>query len=482
MKKIAAIILAIAMLLSAAGCNAKSSQAMEQVKPTIPYGDRLFIYNNGLDIEYEQLEVTDEDKSETFSYYPVISGLKNKEIQDKLNREIPAMLDDMLIQLQTKYSEGKDIESRFRRKNKDAHISYNCNNVIFINFNVGFTADLAGGGRDHMNSRRGVGYDLNTGDKIKLADLFKPGVDYKKMINAYISQYIIENNYDDYEYEVMTKPFQGIREDQSYILNAEGLVINMDEKNDDFFYYGYPLSIPIPLEYFGDELYIFDRYFDEDVNIFEKDRLTRKLLPNKIRFIPKNYLEEGGDRWSMSIMQGGFINIPDKAVEKEINAMLAPVLDAGKFREEAEEYMKKGNPKHFWHYTHSIDVPINAGGYLSVISFDEVVKDKDYQLYRRVFNYDFNQKRKMKLTDLFINDIDIQAIIKRNIRKADYPITEEMLEQGVKAAIESDEFSFSERYIVLRFDPEGANLGSHQQWIWIDFEEFGLENISILNE
>lgn len=479
-----------AMLVNLSGCEKKSSDTADTkakaeniiIKPTIPYSERLFIYNNGLEIEYKQLDTEDESFVRSHTYYPVISGLKNKTVQNKLNTEIPAVLKEMLTELQVKYPEGQEPIKKYEHKSTYAHISYNHNNVLFIIYNANINAVFDKGNHTPIYSCKGIGYDLNTGYKIELSDLFKPGIDYKSKINAYISQYIIENNFDDYSSEMMTKPFQGIRENQSFSLAFEGLMIILDEKNDEFAYNGYTNTIMIPLEHFGDDLYIFDRYYDEGTNIYEKSKLTKKLFPNKIKFIPKDNTEQGSEKWHVSIMKGDFINIPDKSVEEKIAGMLETTFDTEEFIKEAEEFVSKNKDVGYYGgFIHNIEVPINAGGYLSVFSLDEIYRRDSHKQHIKVFNYDFNRSREMKFRDLFINDINLEAIIKTHIMEMNLPVSNETIDEEIKKIIDSNEFYFSEYDVRFHFSPEGVKLDPYQEWIWMNFDKFGLENISIFN-
>lgn len=483
MKKTLIILFVMSLLFNISGCDAERPADKEIVlKPTIAYEDREFIYNNGLEVEYKNLETEDENHVKCYSYYPEISGLKNKVIQNQLNNEITATLDNILAQLEAKFLEKVDKVGEYKQKTKNAGIAYNYNNVIFIDLNASIEAPLNDEYYTPIYNNTAVGYDLNTGNKIKLSDLFKPEVDYKNKINSFISQYIIENNFDDYSYEMMKRPYQGIREDQSFSLSFWGLIINFDEKNDDFAYSGYPLTIQIPLKYFGDDLYVFDRYFVEGKNIYDKSKLTKKLFSNKIEFIPKEYLTEGTDKWHVSIMKGEFTNISDKAIEERIRAMLEPVMDVEEFKQKAEKYVAENKDINYYgDYSHNIEVAMNAGGYLSIVSADEAFGKNKYEQSRRTFNYDFKRKKEMKLMDLFKNDIDAETIMKKHIKDMDSSITEAMLEEGINAVMNSKDFSFSEYGVIFRFSPKGVEAKPYQEWIWMDFEKFGMDNISLFD-
>lgn len=485
MKRRLNIILVLIFLLLTISCenkNISTEPASEAIKPTIPFDERKFIYNNGIEIEYKNIVTTDDKKVEIRNNYPIISGLKDKAVQDKINNEMVEVGKGLLSQLEADLlkTSKNDIIS-YNMKNSNTYITYNFNNVIFVEYNAFIEALL----RTDKNfpSYRVVsyGYDLNTGERIELSDIFKPGSDYKSKINNYICQYIIENNYDDYEAEKMTKPFQGIRENQSFTLDMWGLRIILDEKNDEFVNYGYSEQILIPLKYLGDDLYIFDRYLDENKNIYEKEKQSKKLLPNKLEFKVSNISQEGNEKYFIYIAQGEFINVPNKDIEKKLNGMLASSFDIKAFKERAEAYTGlNGNP-YYGSYSHNVNMFTNSGGYLSMAAMEDINIGSTWEQSRITFNYDFNQNKEILLSDLFVDEAAARKAIKTTIKNLGYPITDEMLEAGVEKALSSNIFNFDEYGIYLYFSPEGAKLDSLQKWVTIPIEAFGTENIRIFN-
>lgn len=206
------------------GCEAKSvvtepvvatKPVVEQIKNITPLDERKFIYNNGIKIDQKDFNTIDEKKINITSNYPIISGLKDKSIQDKINNDIQEVAKKLLSQFESNFLMLRQADIvRFKGKNSSAYIPYSFNNIIFVEYNA--YIDAVYNKNINYPSYKSVsyGYDLNTGEKIGLGDTFKPGSDYKAKINTFISQYIIENNFDDYEADRMTKPFQGIKEDR----------------------------------------------------------------------------------------------------------------------------------------------------------------------------------------------------------------------------------------------------------------------------
>lgn len=485
--------LLLIFILNAVGCEAKtiasepaakepvvSEPVVEQIKATIPLDERKFLYDNGIKIEPTEFQTIDDNKIVNRINYPVISGLKDKSVQNKINNDILEVCKKLLSQFEPEFlTTKKDDIRKISSKNAYSYLCYSYNNVIIVEYSVSFDIEFKGNNYYPNNQSKSIGYDLNTGDKVNLDDVFKPGSDYKSKINSFISKYLIENNYDDYEAERMTKPFQGIRENQSFSLGFEGLRIILDEKNDEFFYNGYTDQIVIPFNYLGDDLYIFDKYYNQNNNIYEQSKLNKMLLPNKLQFKASNILQENKPKYYIYITQGEFINVPNKDIEKKLNQMAKFNFDLEGFKVQAKKYAESGKDSQ---YSHHVNIFINAGGYLSLAVIDDIRFDTLYEHKREPFNYDFNQNREMLISDIFADGYDASNVIKTYIKKnLHYKLTEDVLDASVKESIESNIFTFDEYAIQIHFDPRDANLEPHQKWVFIPFDEFGRQNIKLYN-
>lgn len=453
------------------------------IAEVIPLSERKFLYNNGIEIDYKESEHLDESKIKVIEYFPVINGLKNKQVQDKINKEIETVRLELLSKLEQSIKKAASTRKiEYNQKRISAYIPYNYNNVIFIGYSA--SSDARFEDYSYFPNYYSVtyGYDLNTGKRLTLKDLFKPDSDYKKKINNFICQYIIENNFDDYEAEVLTKPFQGIREDQSFYFDIDGLRIVIDEKNDEFVsggnndvFYG---CVFIPIDYLGDDIFIFDKFQYKNKSLYEQEKLTKKLFPNQIEFRYTESLEEGNERYYIGLSKGEFLKVPDKDIEKKLNEMALCKYDIEEFKVRAKSLTTTNDVSHFGHF---VSITLNAGGLLSVNVTDEEYFAGKYQTQRTCFNYDFNQNKELQLQDLFTNNIDYEKTIKENIKKRYFPVTGDMLDLGVKEILSSKDFYFDESGVVVYFSPPNSKLDNHEKWIHIAFEEFGLENISFLN-
>lgn len=470
----------------AAGCESKSAsvdpvpdkQAV-QMKPVIPFEERKFIYINGITIISKETNEKDENGVKVVYNYPVISGLKNKEVQDKLNKEFLNVEKQQLSKLKVKMQAAAGGKYKLNQMTANSYISYNCNNVIFVDYHTNVDVRLAGYNNFPTYNYACYGYDLNTGERIKFNDIFKPGNNYKDKINNYISQYLIENNYDDYEYDRMTKPFQGIMENQSFNFSTEDLIILFDEKNDEFVNYGYPEQVRIPLKYIGDDLYIFDRYFDENQNIFVKGKLSKKLMTNKIEFKADKLIHEETGIYFISVPQGKFINVPDKDIEKKLNELAMCKFDIEDFKKKAKELASPNRP---FYYAFNVNIYMNAGGYISVGAMEGMDLGEKYESDIVPFNYDFNSGKEMRLEDIFEDMADIEAELKKHALQINYSASEEVLDNAIKEAVKAEKFYFHEYGVNIYIPIENSELYNEQKWVWIPFQEINEDNIRLFKQ
>jgi hypothetical protein len=320
MKRLLASALITVFILSAAGCqNGSPNTVPANTEPSenlniMDFSDRRYLLTNGTAEVMKQIS-NKRDNINIDKTYPVLSGLKNKELQEKLNKEMADTVEQMLKDLEALVKADSALsKAKVNYESTSAYITYNYNNVMFVEYYANMDLILNNESKpcQKLISR---GYDLNTGNLLELKDLFKQGFDYKKFINNYISLYIIKNNYDDPDSDYMTRPFQGMREKQGFSMDISGIRILLDENNDEFIYRGYPGSIYIPMKTSGPELAIFDRYSQGKDSLFEKVGI-KKLLQNQMEYKVTSVLQESGQYSSIYVEKGEFINLKDAKLKK----------------------------------------------------------------------------------------------------------------------------------------------------------------------
>jgi|GEM_PF-344532 len=444
----------------------------------MPFNERKFIYRNGLKIESKQ-ETINEGNINIGKYYPQINGLVNKEVEKKVNESIASSVDVLNKEIESFIISKFTDENATFDSSISAEVSYSCNNVIFIHYysNVTCNTGLDSDPYRHISSERAEGFDLNTGNKLELKDLFKRGSDYKKIINDYIYMEIIRCNYDDPDSLYMNKPFQGIKENQSFSFNENYLTIIMDEKNDEFNTSEYPVTIMIPLKEIGDELAIFDRYFDEEINIFENERF-KQLMTNFIYYNVKGAILEREKNYNIQIETGEFINLDDIETKNMLEDMISQNMDVDGFKERADTFALSNPGEYYGSMEHRISVKMSAGGYLSM-TVDSVIDEHGVtKNENKYINYDFNNNKFMTFKDLFADGFDYKTKIIEFIKKDNSYHMQDTIINEEDVILSENEFSFNQNYIFVNFSQPMQDIINN--YAWVRYEDIGFENIAIL--
>lgn len=479
------------ILFAASSCNdldkIANSSTEENIKDNnknelenlgiIPFEERRFIYSNGLSIEYSQESKKDNDTT-IEKNYPQISGLINKETENKVNDSIKNNMELYAKELENYIKSNSNAEQiTFEFISSNASINYSCNNVVFIEY-YNYIYYNTGSDKKSIESIKSDGFDLNTGNKISLKDLFKNDSEYEEIINDKIYMEIIKNNYDDPDSAYMNKSFQGIRENQSFNFGTNNLKIILDEKNDEFNSLGYPNTIMISLKEIGDELIIFDKYFDKNINIFEKDRLL-KLMPNQIEYKIMDAVNKYEDYYMVEISRGEFINT-DPDIKTKLESLIPKDCDVDGFIKRAAEFNKSNPNKYYGSMFHNINLMMNSGGYMCMAIYTHVEENGLIKSEQKYINYDLNKNKIIELKDLFVDGFDyknaiIEAMVKNNLNSNYSTINVEDADSFSKY-----QFGFGEDGIY--FNLGTPNQDSYGNYLWIPYEDIGFENIAIFAE
>lgn len=430
----------------------------------IPFSERKFLYTNGLQYDMKQsntkVEGIDIEKS-----YPVISGMKNSDIQKKINNEILSNLELYRSELETKVkAEGHKIT----REDVNGYVTYNYNNVIFVQY---YTGIEIGNGNRPKELMKAFGYDLNTGNHLTLSDLFKKGSSYEKIINEYISLDIIKENLDDPDSGYITGPFKGIAKDQSFYLDLYGLNILINEKNPEFLTNKQNITIQIPMKVIGPELAIFDRYFQNQDSLFNK-KGQKKPLANPIEYKVKSRTLESVDKYDINIEEGEFVNVKNEDVKKRLDDFAKNTLDIVGFKARAA-----ANPeKYYGSLSHRVSVIMNSGGYLSVLVLDSQFEKGKGQEKRKPLNYDLDKNKVMKLKDFFVPGYDYKTALGKILSTKEYSnYGNYIFKTSDINKLSEDIFYFGDQglsiYLAL------PNREEDQNYFHIPYEKIGYENI-----
>lgn len=210
----------------------------------IPF--RAFKYGVNTEVKLEpsfvkvesKLDTKDEKYFESSMRIPIILGLRDTKVQDKINKMFEKDAIDFIKQIEEYSKEGAedakkyDYEMRPCYANVDFEIKENRKDRISVYV---YYHQFTGGAHGNTDC---VTYniDLKTGEMIELKDLFKDGYDYKKAIDEKIQKQIddiakdakesaLRRGEDAENVYIQYDAFEGIREDHTFYLKEDRIGI-----------------------------------------------------------------------------------------------------------------------------------------------------------------------------------------------------------------------------------------------------------------
>lgn len=220
MKKIFYLALAASLTLSSVSTTyAKGIPSPNVIKKVISQSNKVNIKSaatvtskvvktksNGIEIDFK---------------IPVVSGLKDKKVQDKINSDLEKTVMD--------YKTKVEDEAEFARKegyfnnrfaaHSDYKLHYNKDNLLSITL----TCYIYTGGAHGMTYMHNFNIDTKTGENVTLKDFFSPNENYVEVINKAVRDKIAANpnNY----FEDIVKRFKGILPDQPFYIENDNVVV-----------------------------------------------------------------------------------------------------------------------------------------------------------------------------------------------------------------------------------------------------------------
>lgn len=155
---------------------------------------------------------------------PVISGVKNANIQSNINNGIESDITEFKRQMEVAAKEQQEEYRKNGKKMKPFIIStiyqptYNKNDFFSIAI---LYHELINGKNNYIKAT--YNYDLKNGKPLGLEDLFKPGTDYKSLIDREVRREL-RNNPAKY-FPGAEQSFKGIAKDQPFYLENGKLVV-----------------------------------------------------------------------------------------------------------------------------------------------------------------------------------------------------------------------------------------------------------------
>jgi len=157
------------------------------------------------------------------SFYPVIRGITDKEVEKKINDTILRMVYDLMRQ-----------QGYFEDKNTTITASYEIKNNQRGILSLSLLNYAFSGGAHGLTIIKSPTFSVETGKLYTLKDLFKPGADYVARLSQLVKAQIIARDVPVFE------EFTQIKPDQDYYIADKALVIYFQLYDITPYAYGFP--------------------------------------------------------------------------------------------------------------------------------------------------------------------------------------------------------------------------------------------------
>jgi len=162
--------------------------------------------------------------------YPVVKNMESPAAQHRINRSIITLVDSIMRE-QGYYKEQKlEMLGWYEIKNNQRGV------LSLTADNYAFSYPSAHG----MTIVKGLSFDTSNGNSYELADLFRPGADYVKVLTDIVAQQIKERQIE------LLDEFNSIRPDQDFYIADKSLVLFFQLYEITPYYMGlqyFPISV-----------------------------------------------------------------------------------------------------------------------------------------------------------------------------------------------------------------------------------------------
>jgi phosphate transport system substrate-binding protein len=207
--------------------------------------------------------------------YPVITGMKLADAQEKINDEIRVMVEALEIEAQSFIDMvGMDIilAHNFIDEDENSYVSPISldwtvkNGYLSALISLSYMKGNAGEPLTVMYDYRSAVFDLRTGDKLSFTDLFFKGSDFLPSLNAEIMKALSEpySNWSGERYELKTA-FRGL-EDGKFGFTLDKIIF---DATGSYFYENTAVPITYPIESFAPSV------VDDMTDIFDESAIGK---------------------------------------------------------------------------------------------------------------------------------------------------------------------------------------------------------------
>ncbi|MDO5441030.1 MAG: DUF3298 domain-containing protein [Bacillota bacterium] len=427
MKKFLSIILTVAMLCSFAACEGEIAPAAKE-KP--------YVACNNLEVESVDYSYTEDGYVD--KQYFKINGLKDEKIQSSINEEIEntfISLDSWTetpsyrgIALKLKKFDGKDPDSTWT----NAYVHSNVGNVLSVSVEASkqYSSQPRDGYYEYLtvSDTKTFNYDLNTGNKLLITDIFKDGVDGLAYINDKINDMILNTNADEEQYSYadgwntfkVVGAFEGIKADQKFYLTNDGnaVILVLDYDTPWAFTDSSPITFNVDI---SEVSAISSKYVKDGIYTNETQNYIFPYYSNEEKVIVDSEISDYEYKGILGCYYDEHISHYEDSLDSQVKPILEFAAECTKMAEEFIETVAKPHkdenglycwvtincsPQRIGNYTvYRCNCYMDANIYNE---FDYVSLGSNH-LYK-VFNYKDGVEEALELKDLFVPGYDLSTI------------------------------------------------------------------------
>jgi hypothetical protein len=343
-----------------------------------------------------------------------------------------------------------------------------------------------------------LNFDLNTGEEIKLKDLFCDNVDYMKLINDRMSRFLASNYADDEGYYLGTygeikqvESFKGLSEDQSFAVYPYGIAFVIDYRTPQFETGGNAVSPILYYPEFGDNLALTKRYYIEDENIYVSEEPPVKSFA--VKFVKDDIVGNSyTDGAPISIYQSwSYSSALPEEIKEKLEKMKA--VDQSRVEELKSICEKSAGTKENLNNRGAYEIMVfgekvgpfyNIGRNTNIYLTDSGSMSSEYHCY------DGETLKELKLEDVFRKDVDYRLILDQAIRKsvkdagyAQAPggtaLAEDYYTEAVNGIVG---FNLQTDSLLITVEDPASPNGSGSINLYIPYKDIGCENLNIFDE
>ncbi len=419
-------------------------------------------------VENPITEVPAEEQTDTSYYRSItITGLKDAEVEKKINERLTESYEQARSGEQPPYRGIKTLipeGSQLIWDNVSMNIYGSFNNVLSVMLNryasyavpdaSGTIVEISPGGyRDvqSFSTMDCLNFDLNTGEEIRLEQVFTDNSDYPGLLNRIIDEKLLQAQASEEGYFDMNlynlkqvKPFTGVVSDQAFFLSDYGLSLIFDYRTAEFETNMQAVSLTIPWAEFQGDAAITKRFYDESKDLYTSgEPIVKTLLAGTEKIDRQEQFYEKIGKVNVYTSASYSSSYPENVREKVLELYAMDEKEIQRLNTAMAEFTPEMIEQSGEAYYELRVSAYSAGHFVSVTKevYDALPSSSSpdtngMRQWREYHCYDKNSGKEILFNDVFNQGYDPSAVVKKAIVTA---IQNDVLSYGEGQKLSSEE-------------------------------------------